>query len=385
MDKSTFYELVERYLEGTATAEERRIVESWYSQLTQGSIELSEQEQQRLDTVVLQAVLAKTVPQPQGKRIPFHPNRWKRYAIAGVLLLLIAGGWFMLKSSGRIKDVASLSQTQRFKNDIAPAYQGVVLQLNNGKKIRLDSLHNGSLVLDDVIKVQKDNSALAYTPNATQIRFHTISTGKGNSYHLTLPDGTEVWLDAQSSLYFPTAFTGQERTVTITGQAYFEVAKDPSKPFHVKFRDQEVVVLGTHFNINAFENRARTTLLEGSVRIIKDRAQPITLTPGQQVSISTENGQWMVIPNADIDEVMAWKNGTFRFTGASIQEIMSQLERWYNIKVEYADSIDNIALVARLGRNENISRILNLLEMTKQLEFAIDGNKVIVMKIKPPG
>jgi hypothetical protein len=393
MEKQFFYELVDRYMAGTATTEEMRMVEFWYAQLTEGSTKLSTQEKERLDTIMLQSILERTqakLPsqphtQPRPKVVPLYRKPWFRYAAASVIVLILGtSGWLMLKDLSNTQDLAALPREQRFKNDIAPASQGVTLNPGNDKKIRLDSLLNGTLSLDDSVIIQKKDDQLTYGPGAEHVSFHTIATGKGKNYNLVLADGTKVWLDAESSLYFPTAFPGQERTVKVTGQAYFEVAKDRFKPFRVKFQDQVVEVLGTHFNINAHEIVARTTLLEGSVRISNTASQSRILAPGQQASL-LPNGQWMMTADANIDEVMAWKNGLFRFNGASIKDIMVQLERWYDIKVDYANNINDVSLVARINRNENISTILSLLEMTGQVRFAIDGNKVTVINSKSAG
>jgi transmembrane sensor len=395
MDKEIFYELVDRYLAGTATAEEIRIVEAWYARLAEGSSEISQQEKERLDKSVLQAVLHRTQENPglssrlqsgvpfeaEAKTTPLYRKLWFRFAVASVLLV-IAGGWFIRHGFVASKELAELPQEQRFKNDIAPASQGVTLSFGDNKQIQLDTLLNGTISLGNALAVQKKDDELTYRAGNGEVQYHTVATGKGKHYNLELADGTRVWLDAESSLHFPTFFPGNERIVTVTGQAYFEVAKDKSKPFLVKTQDVMVNVLGTHFNINAHESIALTTLLEGSIRITSSGNQSRNLTPGQQAGF-LPNGNVMMISNADMDEVMAWKNGLFRFNGSSIREIMVQLERWYDISVDYEnDEINQVSLVAKINRNENLSTILKLLEMTEHVKFTINGNKVTVISQK---
>jgi ferric-dicitrate binding protein FerR (iron transport regulator) len=218
--------------------------------------------------------------------------------------------------------------------------------------------------------------------------YNSITTEKGRSFRLQLADGTRVWLDAMSSIRFPAAFGGQERIVEVTGQVYFEVAamKDANGqklPFKVMAGHQQIEVLGTHFNVNAYEHQEiQTTLLEGKVKVSskgnKATVASLELKPGEQ-SLAKENGKMQLNEAVDIDEVMAWKNGRFQFNGSTVEQIMQQLARWYNIEIVYKDEIPE-TFVAEMERNLPLSELLALLEMTKQVRFVVEGKKVLVMK-----
>jgi ferric-dicitrate binding protein FerR (iron transport regulator) len=205
-----------------------------------------------------------------------------------------------------------------------------------------------------------------------------MSTPRGGQYALKLPDGTQVWLNSASSITYPTAFTGNERTVSITGEAYFEVMNDKSKPFHVMVNDMDVLVLGTHFNINSYqeERAVRTTLLEGSVKISQGASTGVILTPGQQAKV--EQQQIKVINGADLEQVMAWKNGLFNFNKLSLEEIIRQLSRWYDVDVVYQGTIAPKKFGGEIERDLNLLEVLDVLKEAG-VHFSIEGKRLIVM------
>jgi ferric-dicitrate binding protein FerR (iron transport regulator) len=194
---------------------------------------------------------------------------------------------------------------------------------------------------------------------------------------LVLPDGTKVWLNAASSLKYPAAFAGNERRVELNGEAYFEVSKDPSKPFFVKTASQTVAVLGTHFNINSYtdESATKTTLLEGSVKVTGNNGQSVKIKPGEQ-AINYANAI-SIKENVDTDEAIAWKNGKFMFKNTDLQTIMRQLSRWYDVDVEYQGKIEQKHYMGRISRNVPVSQIFEILK-TSGLNFTINGRKIIV-------
>ena len=209
--------------------------------------------------------------------------------------------------------------------------------------------------------------------------YNTLATPRGGQYQLTLPDGSKVWLNAASSLRYPVAFLGAERRVEVTGEAYFEVTKNASQPFKVSLRDnQEVDVLGTSFDINAYadEPEIRTTLLTGAVK-----TEGVTLKPGQQAAW-TLNRPVRVRSDADVEEAIAWKNGKFIFSGGDIQSVMRQLERWYDVEVDYKGDFKGVELVGVISRFKNISEILNMLEQTHTVTFQVEGRRVTVLPYK---
>lgn len=297
-------------------------------------------------------------------RIPFL-RRWS-WAAAAVFLLLCAGT-YLWKYEGRhisgLENIYHHSVTY-----IPPGRQGAILTLADGKRVVLDSLGNGVVATQNGMQVILRNGELTYDRSEKSnggIAYNTMSTPKGRQFQVKLPDGTQVWLNAASSIKYPTIFAGKERQVEITGEAYFEVAKNAGKPFKVAINinnDLTVVeVLGTHFNINAYKDEAaiRTTLLEGSVKMIHG-TDKVQLQPGQQAQL--RNTEKILVKNADIEKVVAWKNGFFNFEGTGIEEVMRQLSRWYDIDVVYAKGVPDVEFVGKLSKNVPLPDLLNGLE-----------------------
>ncbi len=311
-------------------------------------------------------------------------KRW--LAAASVLILLAAGTFFWLDHHREKAPVAAQDTV-----DIAPGKEGAILLLADGTRVVLDSLGNGIIATQNGVQVSLKNGQLAYDAigNATgETSYNTMTTPKGRQFQLLLPDGTKVWLNAASSIQYPTVFAGKERRVAITGEAYFEVAKNAKMPFHVNVSDQaEVEVLGTNFNINAYkdEEDIKTTLLEGSVRMTADGSSSSTviLKPGQQaqlpVSSSATRSSRIQVQTADLDKVMAWKNGFFNFEGASLREVMKQLERWYDITVVYEKTVPEIEFFGEINRNFSLADLINALKDVG-VHFRIEeGRRLVVL------
>jgi transmembrane sensor len=378
MNEQYFHDLVSKYLDGTATEQERRVVEGYYEELAgEPGRMFSKEEQTALKNEIFRSIRRRIRAEAPVVSL------WRRVgvAVAVLIVLAVAGYWFWQGGSG-VADPSHLAQAQRFKNDIGPAHQGATLRLAGGQLIRLDSAANGTIAAQGRTKVLKQDTALSYVGRVGDeaVLYNTVSTGKGEEYHVELADGTRVWLDAESSIHFPTSFPGKERLVEITGQAYFEVAHNSRQPFRVKAGGRVIEDIGTAFNVNAYagEPFARTTLLEGSVKV----GEGVILKPGQQARVDGAGG--ITVVNAvDLDEVMAWKNGRFHFEGSSVEEIMAQLSRWYDIEVIYHDKISE-KFVAKISRDEPLSRMLSLLEMTKEITFTIEGKKITVYNLKQP-
>lgn len=341
----------------------------------------------------------KVVALPADRPIPrnVHFLRKWGWAAASVLLLCCIGTYLQVRHSR--EEMLRKAYCSHLKQDFGPGKDGAVLTLANGEKVVLDSLHNGVIATQNGTQVLLKNGQLTYdmTEGATgDIAYNTMSTPKGRQFHLQLPDGTQVWLNSASSIRYPTAFTGKERKVAVTGETYFEVAKNAKMPFKVEVNDrEEIEVLGTQFNVNAFENEAslNTTLLEGSLRVRPGQPTQATmggvlLQPGQQARItagllSSDRGagppqQIRVINDADIDKVMAWKNGLFNFNEATLEEVMKQLERWYDIEVVYEKGIPDIQFFGKMTKNISLSDLLTILEKSK-VHFRIEDRKLIVL------
>jgi len=316
-------------------------------------------------------------------------NRWW-LAAAAIFLLLGTGTllWLNRPAMAPKPAVVKATPANPVKNDVQPGGNKALLTLGNGATIVLDSAHTGALTQQGNTQVVKLNDGqLSYNQEGKTgadplVTYNTLSTPRGGQYQLVLPDGSIVWLNAASSIRFPTAFTGIERSVAITGEAYFEVKRDPGKPFTVKTSNGTAVqVLGTHFNVNAYddEEAIKATLLEGSVKITKDAAIAI-IKPGEQASVSqlSHASQKIPVQTVDLEEVMAWKNGAFQFNGSTIETVMRQISRWYNVEVEYKGNI-RLHFVGTISRNVNISQVLEMLEKAGGIKTTLKGNKVIVM------
>ncbi len=306
----------------------------------------------------------------------------KRIAIAASVIGLLLVSVFLLSDKIGKRGIAKTEiDQQRFKNDVLPGGNKATLTLADGSTIVLDDAQNGTLAQQGNSKIIKLDGKLSYDPtnkNSREIVYNTISTPKGGQYQLELPDGSQVWLNATSSIHFPTSFIGTERRIEVTGEAYFEITRNPNMPFIVSVNNAEIQVLGTHFNVNAYsdEDNVKTTLLEGSVKFVNDGNTNI-LKPGQQAQLTKERTT-KVVSNVDVDEVVAWKNGMFDFDNAGIETVMRQLSRWYDVEIEYKGKNDDL-FIAEMRRNINLSDALKALELTGKVKFDIQGKKIIVM------
>jgi len=303
-------------------------------------------------------------------------------AAASLTGLLIIGSlfWNNRKSDGI--PAATLSQkTESPGREIPPGGNKAILTLANGSSIVLGDVKNGALAQQGNTTIVKADGKLSYETAQKQngsILYNTIVTPRGGQYQVVLPDGSEVWLNAASSLRFPTAFAGKDRRVEITGEAYFEIAKDAARPFFVKVGNSEVQVLGTHFDIMAYaeESTLKTTLIEGSVRFVNGGNASV-LTPGQQSRLN-KDGRISIAGNIDAGEVLAWKNGLFHFENAGIEDVMRQLSRWYDVEVSYRNIKEGNYFYADIPRTTNLSDALKALSLTGKVHFGIQGKKIIV-------
>jgi transmembrane sensor len=298
-------------------------------------------------------------------------------AAASVLLILSTGIYFFVGKS----NVAQ--QTEQNQNDIAPGSNKALL-ISRGKTFNINDIKNGLLTQYGNTAINKSaNSQLVYTNgsganNGTMV-YDTLIVPRGGQYRLKLADGTLVYLNAETKLRYPEAFTGKERKVElISGEAYFEVVHNSKMPFSVATKTQLIEDIGTHFNVNAYsdEPAVRTTLLEGSVKLVKG-SKAIILKPGQQAVNSF--GVAITVKTADLDEVTAWKDGMFRFNGAPLGTIMKQVSRWYDVDVIYRDeTVKGKSFFAMSTRFAKVSQLLNYLEETGDVKFDIDGRKITV-------
>lgn len=312
---------------------------------------------------------------PVKSRIYFLQRYWWA---AACIILLTAGAYYLSRQTQQ-----PVMVNRAPVKDVAPGGNRAVLTLSDGSVITLDSAGNGVLAQQGNTRITKlNNGQLAYSGSGNpegKVLYNTMSTPLGGQYQLILPDGTGVWLNAASSISYPTAFTGNERSVTVTGEAYFEVVKNEKMPFRVKAGNTTIDVLGTHFNINAYKDEAsiNTTLLEGAVRVNVSQQQQ-QLRPGQQARVMANGASIQVVEHADISEVMAWKAGFFSFNDADLPTVMRQLSRWYNVEVKYEGSIPQRVFTGEIGRNLTLSQVLKGLTKTR-IKYRIEnGNRIVI-------
>ncbi|WP_127129544.1 FecR family protein [Pseudoflavitalea rhizosphaerae] len=316
-------------------------------------------------------------PEKQKATIRSMNKRWM--AAAAIAVLVAAGAWLWFSQHPADKKNVTITASKT-GNDLEPGKDGAILVLADGRKVLLDSMPNGTVAQEKGAELILSNGTLQYNVNDLPVAargFNTVSTPRGRQIQLNLPDGTRAWLNAGSSLHFPTAFSGPDRKVEMTGEVFFEVAKDAAHPFIVKMNNStSVEVLGTSFNVNAYVNEPAisTTLAEGTVKMVYGQ-QAITLKPGQQGF--TANAA-LKMKEVDVSEITAWKEGRFELYG-NIKDIMRQLQRWYNInEVDYQGGTENRMLVATIARSKKLSEVLAILERTGSVNFSIEGEKVIV-------
>ncbi|MFT3935299.1 MAG: DUF4974 domain-containing protein [Chitinophagaceae bacterium] len=333
--------------------------------------------QQRLPNILAQ--------QPkEADQKPVVAMRWWRYAAAAVIILLIGGAAYLLLPTKQLPKQEIVKNTVQ-KKDIDPGRMGAILTLDNGKSVVLDSMGNGLVASQNGSNAVLINGKLVYNTGsaaATGISYNTMTTPKGRQFQMVLPDGTKVWLNAASSLRYPVAFAGNERKVEITGEVYFEVAKNAAMPFRVMInKETSVEVLGTHFNINAYANESsiNTTLLEGSVKVTGGNNKAM-LKPGQQARINnaaTNAAAIEVLSDVNTDKVVAWKDGVFNFQDAKLHEVMRQLERWYDIDVVYEKDVPEMEFVGKMGRDLSLSAVLRGLKNSK-VHYRVEGRKLVI-------
>jgi transmembrane sensor len=342
--------------------------------------------------------------EPVTALAPVRPVASRRAAwMAAAAMLVVAIGIYLFTRPAK---TPSPPVVVKEKVPILPGKNGAVLTLSDGNTIVLDSLPDGVIAMQGNVKVQLHGGQLQYgkadqKASKETVAWNTLRTPRGSQYQVVLPDGTKVWLNAASSLRFPTAFTGTGREIEITGEAYLEVAalrlrSGKKMPFNVKVGGNTIEVLGTHFNINAYEDEGNitTTLLEGKV-VVKsevgsrksDRSVPtsdfrpqtsVVLKPGQQ-AVLTHDARLTIQDNVDVDQVVAWKNGFFHFDGAALQVVMRQLSRWYDVEVKYEGHPDTgMTFNGKMGRDLKLAQVLKILQKS-EVHFTIRDRAIVVM------
>lgn len=380
MEGKELTRLLAKYREGICTPEEKALLENWVAGVTYPEYELSEAElEQDLDEI------SSTLPLARRQR-----RLWPRIAVAvAAVASIVFGAWFFL-SSRYTSPEDTVKQILSGSPDIAPGKNSATLTLANGKTIALSDAKNGVSIGKKL--TYNDGSPVQNAPDLKNIL--TASTPRGGTYQVSLPDGTHVWMNADSKISFPAQFSGTERIVTLQGEAYFEVAKvfvagkkkqgpetvanQVRVPFIVKMANQEIEVLGTHFNVKAYtdEENIKTTLLEGSVRVSSGTAA--VLKPGEQ---AISNGGPVKVEKTDAQEAVGWKNGSTVFRDRTLESIMKELSRWYDVEVVYAANAPKYETFSgAVSRTRNISTVLERMQTTGSVRFKVAGRTITVTK-----
>ncbi|MEN0055650.1 MAG: FecR domain-containing protein [Mucilaginibacter sp.] len=366
-DEQYYQRLAQRFVDRTATDDE---LEVFIKLATEGKMDTYLTEMMNKDAGIAEQDEASFLPPPAKNR-----RLWPRLVAAASIIMAISTGTYFIIH----KPVESKQTARTQPQDIAPGHNQATLTLANGKKIILSKGLSGKLAQQGNTHIDVINEGeIVYTGSDAdeQVQYNTLSTsiGEQSPYPLVMADGTKVWLNSNSSITFPTSFFGDIRQVKITGEAYFEVAHNSSKPFRVNAGNQIVEDIGTAFNINSYEDEGviRTTLIEGSAKVSVDGESRI-LTPGRRTIVNQNS---ISLQSGDSEAETAWMTGKFVFHDEDIHRVMRQLARWYNIEVIYDYEPKNIMLGGGFSKSRNISKVLKAFEQTGAVKFKIQGRAV---------
>lgn len=387
--KKYFKQILQRYTTGNATKEEQNFLEKYYdlfetnddlisAENEQGYIELKDQLKSNIDQMIASQQLS--VP-----KVTIMKSIWPKYIAAAAIVLVLSLIGYFLRSNQLLNN-----QQANTKVEIAPGGNKALLTLANGSKVVLDDRSKGEIPNQSGIKITKTaDGQVVYTvlddlnkTDESESVLNTISTPNGGQYTVVLTDGTKVMLNAASSLTFPSTFKGEERKVSLSGEAYFEVSKNKTKPFKVSSGRQVVEVLGTHFNVNAYNDEAviKTTLTEGAVKVSAGN-KALIIAPGQQTVVNKQANGTMTRIEVNTDKEIAWKNGVFSFDHADLVTVMKQISRWYNVNVVYTGDFPDEEFFGEISRNSNLTEVFKILELNN-IQCKVDG-KTIKVQYKP--
>ncbi len=381
LSKEELAVLADKYLNDKATDAEVKLLHAWYEQVADEElivvITRTKTSLHQLEAEMLSELKRRIAADRKKKTLRIY---W--WQAAAVFILLLGAGITYRWLSDTSKQQAEVEVTP--VNDIAPGKNGAILTLPGNKTIVLDEMGNGAVNTESPVKIVKEGDAITYVFGASaineQVEYHTVSTPRGRQFKIKLPDGTEAMLDAASSIYFPTAFTGKERRIQVTGQVYLNVKRDIAKPFIVDNGVMEVEVLGTEFNICSYpeEQKRAVTLLHGSVKVSnRESNKTNVLVPGQQAIIDKGNDMF-VVTDVDLQEVMAWKDGAFKFNGAKLSTVMNALSRWYDVDVVYMNANTDRLFSGYINRSLHLNKVLEILRLS-EVNCKLEGNTLTLL------
>jgi ferric-dicitrate binding protein FerR (iron transport regulator) len=396
MQKPSIVDILYRYQQQESlTEEDRRILEDWL-QASEANQDLFNDISNKEEWNRKLEVLKSRDSRPGWNRIlerieagtekpVLRPIPWKKYAtVVAIFGGAVAGTYLLVARNDGVMQVREQTQEERFKNDVIAASPDATLTLADGTLVRLNRAGIGKLKeANSIWKTDSNSLSIRESNVGPEERFNTLTTPTGTRYQLTLADGSAVWLNAGSSLQFPTAFSGTERKVILSGEAYFEIAKDPEKPFMVEAASSTTRVLGTtwvlgaHFNVRSYptESTTKTTVLEGVLRF-REGTDSVAVRPGQQASLR-QNGR-ITLDSVNTQAATAWRENLFWFQAESYESIMDELARWYPIHVKYQGKIAD-KFTGILPRGHSLVEVLKSLEVAGSVNFRINGAEVEVM------
>ena len=382
-------ELARKWQEGTINEAEKELFNQWYHSFDDIPLEAITTE----NPVQLKMRLYNNIIRREEiplQRTWFHKNITYISAAAAALALVFSIAGYSFYSRNNVQQQEQAARLA--KNSILPGSNKAILTLADGSDVILDQTSNGILSKQGNVSIKKSidgkvsyEAAQNNTYTGSALAYNKIATPRGGQYQVNLADGTKVWLNAASTLKFPVTFNKAQRVVELTGEAYFEVNPEPvagnrkaKVPFLVKTRNQLVEVLGTHFNVNAYDDEPdiRTTLLKGVVKVVKSAAhQSVLLKPGQQSAVA----EHITVADVDASQSIEWQKGYFLFDNETVESMMRKISRWYNIEVEFKGNIRYRKFAGKISKFENIAQILQVMERTQVIHFEIEGRRVIVM------
>ncbi|WP_336835737.1 MULTISPECIES: FecR family protein [Sphingobacterium] len=370
--------LFERYLNNHASREETAELFQYFQdtnnkealeQMIENQLE-SRDKEELIDKMILDRVFGKIDLGTEPQNIT-SPTWYKITGVAAAIILIISISYLFLNRSTYNDHTATI---------IEPGRDKATLVLSSGKTIVLEDVANGKLTEELGTTIEKtEKGGINYKIEGNtdvRIAMNLLNVPKGGQFQITLSDGTKVWLNSNSSLKYPSAFSASERRVELTGEAYFEVSKNKQKPFIVETSLQKVEVLGTKFNINAYddESSTQTSLAEGSVRV-SCKNNTTLLKPGQQSTLTDQN---IAVRSINLDQVLDWKNGDFNFSNNNLKEIMRKISRWYNIEVIFEGPISQETYVAQISRKKRLNDVLRALQLSGSIKYSIRNNKLYI-------
>ncbi|SHN12085.1 FecR family protein [Mucilaginibacter sp. OK098] len=380
MTPKEYISLYEKCNAGNCTVDEKKLLEEYQDnfELTEGEWNAGMGTKEEVRSAIYNKLQKNIGGAPVRKLVP------ARYWVAAASVILALSVSLLLFRDKKASEVRTNNPTAYIKHDILPGGNKAILTLANGSKIILGNSGRITLTNQGQATINKlNNGQLVYSVNSKQAQsttlYNTATTPKGGQYEVVLSDGTKVWLNAASSLKYPVVFSGNERHVELTGEAYFEVAKNKKMPFSVAVKGTSIQVLGTHFNVMAYDDDSNmiTTLLEGSVKLRKEGAETL-LKPGQQAVLADGQANYRV-SEVNTDEAVAWKNGYFIFDNENIQSIMKRVARWYDVDVKYNGAVKDQDFGGAVSRFSNVTELLKVLELTGTIHFKIEGRAITVM------